>query len=157
MLTPYSYRIGRYKKIPRLRIKEMKESKYLKLYESGEEFINQMLGIVGRMSFKTNVNLPNKGQMGKVPLGAVVETNAVFSKNKVEPVISGSLPDNVNILVLRHVLNQESLVEAVNLSNEELAFQSFLNDPLVGKISADDAWKLFKIMLRKTNFKFKRD
>jgi len=64
------------------------------------------------------------------------------------------LPENVNGLVLRHVLNQESLVRAVFTEDKDLAFQAFLNDPLVG-LSIDDAWKLFNTMLKKTHFEFK--
>jgi len=112
-----------------------------------------MLAITGKGAFRTNVNLPNRGQMMNVPLGAVVETNALFSEDTVEPVASGALPDNVNILVLRHILNQEALVKAVFTENKDLVFQAFLNDPLM-HLSVDKAWKLFNTMLRKTHFTF---
>jgi len=79
----------------------------------------------------------------------VVETNALFGKDSLEPIVSGSLPDNVNILVLRHITNQETLVRAGFEKDRELGFQAFLNDPLVN-ISTDDAWKLYTTMLRKT-------
>ena len=92
--------------------------------------------------------------MGDIPTGAVVETNAVFSEDKVEPVQSGNLPRNVNVLLLRHVANQESLIEAVFTQDKDLAFQAFLNDPQV-TLSVDDAWRLFNAMLDKTGFKFR--
>ena len=153
-LTPYSYRSQRYRNAPKYFRQVMKNGTFPKLSRSGEEYLNQMLAIVGQGTLKTNVNLPNRGQMQDIPTGAVVETNAVFSKDNVEPVPSGSLPKNVNVLVLRHVLNQESLVKAVFTEDKDLAFQAFLNDPQV-TLSIDDAWRLFNAMLKKTHFEFK--
>jgi alpha-galactosidase len=137
-----------------MRRKILESGKYPELGGSGEEYINQMLAILGKLTFRTNVNLPNRGQMGKIPQGAVVETNALFSEDRVEPVISGSLPDNVNRLVLTHVCNQESLVRSVFTRDRGLAFQAFAADPLTSRLGMDDAWKLFNTMLRKTGFEF---
>ncbi len=153
-LTPYSYRIKRYKNAPKQHARVLKSGKFPELKGTGEEYINQMLAVTGRTAFRTNVNLPNRGQMGNIPEGAVVETNALFSGAGVQPVMSGSLPDPVNTLVLRHVINQESLVRAVVTRDEDLAFQAFASDPLVGRIGMDDAWKLFSSMVKKTKFKF---
>ncbi len=153
-LTPYSYRITRFRESPKNSKKAMKNNDLPKLSGSGEEYINQMLAILGKTSFRTNVNLPNRGQHGKLPAGAVVETSALFSEDNVEPVVSGSLPDNVNALVLRHVLNQESLIRAVVERDRDLAFQAFLSDPLNSRLGMDDAAKLFDTMLRKTKFEF---
>jgi len=121
---------------------------------SGEEYLEQMLALLGQSTLRTNVNLPNRGQVEGIPPGAVVETNAVFSKGDVQAVPSGGLPENVNVMVLRHALNQESLVRAVFTEDKDLAFQAFLNDPLV-TIPVDDAWRLFNAMLTKTRFEFK--
>ncbi|NOX96619.1 MAG: alpha-glucosidase/alpha-galactosidase [Nitrospirae bacterium] len=153
-LTPYSYRLQRYRDASKRFRQMMRTGKFPELSWSGEEYLNQMLALTGQGSFKTNVNLPNFGQMQNIPAGAVVETNAVFSKDRVVPVPSGALPANVNVLVLRHVLNQESLVKAVFTEDKDLAFQAFLNEPLVS-LSMDDAWKLFNTMLKKTHFEFK--
>jgi alpha-galactosidase len=153
-LTPYSYRINRYRNAPMQFQATLRKKEWPKVGASGEEYIRQMRAITGGEPLKTNVNLPNRGQMRNIPLGAVVETNAVFSVDRVEPVASGALPDNVNVLVLRHVLNQESLIKAVFTEDKDLAFQAFINDPLV-TVSMDDAWKLFNTMLKKTRFEFK--
>lgn len=153
MLTPYSYRLERYREAPKQFRKSMKSGKFPPLLTSGEEYLKHMIAITGKNVLKTNVNLPNRGQVRGLSEGAVVETNAVFSKDSVVPVASGKLPDNVNILALKHVLNQESLVKSVFSNDKDLAFQAFLNDPLV-TISIDNAWKLFNTMLKKTGFKF---
>lgn len=113
-----------------------------------------MLAIVGKGMIRTNVNLPNRGQVTGIPKGAILETNAVFSQNKVEPVASGQLLPQVHSLVMRHVVNQESLIKAVFTEDKDLAFQAFLNDPLV-TLSVDDAWKLFNEMLKRTRFTFR--
>ncbi|MFH1708002.1 MAG: alpha-glucosidase/alpha-galactosidase [Planctomycetota bacterium] len=153
-LTPYSYRIGRYIQAPRDLAKVYRSRQLPKLGGSGEEYMNQMLAVCGKATFRTNVNLPNTGQMGKVPKGAVVETNAIFTGGGVEPVASGSLPDSVNQLVLTHITNQETLIKAVFTRDRDLAFQAFMNEPLCHRLGVDDAWKLFNTMIKKTNFRF---
>jgi len=153
-LTPYAYRLRRYRESPKYFKKVLREGAFPTLSRSGEEYLNQMLALIGLDTLKTNVNLPNIGQMDGIPAGAIVETNAVFSRDRVEPAPSGRLPGNVDGLVLRHVLNQETLVRAVFTEDRDLAFQAFLNDPLVN-LSVDDAWRLFNTMLDKTHFEFK--
>lgn len=153
-LTPAAWRLSYERNTKALRRKELSAKAPLPLRNSGEEYLNQMLALVGRTSFRTNVNLPNRGQMQNVPLGAVVETNALFSRNSVEPVTAGALQPNLNTWVLRHVHNQENLVRAVFNADKDLAFQSFLNDPLV-HLDLDRAWKLFNQMIAATRFKFR--
>lgn len=153
-LTPYSYRVQRFRTAPKGFRATLKKGKFPELARSSEEYLNQMMALTGRGLLRTNVNLPNRGQMQGIPAGAVVETNALFSRDTVEPVASGALPENVNVLVLRHVLNQESLIKAVFNEDKDLAFQAFLGDPLV-RLPVDDAWRLFNTMLKKTRFEFK--
>ena len=153
--TPYSYRINNFKKTTKELAKILKTKKFPKLRGSGEEYLNQMIAVtIGDTPFRTNVNLPNRGQVGNLPENAVVETNALFSKAGIEPINSGSLPAPVNSLVMRHVVNQETLIKAVFERNEDLAFSAFLSDPLCGRLALDDAWKLFKTMIKNTNFRF---
>ena len=44
-----------------------------------------MKAFAGLQKLVTNVNLPNVGQIANLPVGAVVETNAVFSDHSVTP------------------------------------------------------------------------
>ena len=48
----------------------------LGLSASGEEGTRQMMALCGLGNLRTNVNLPNVGQIDNLPRGAVVETNA---------------------------------------------------------------------------------
>ncbi len=60
----------------------------------------------------------------------------------VTPLVAGELPPQVRSMVERHVTNQETLVEAGFTGNLDLAFQAFLNEPLVD-IPREDARDLF--------------
>ncbi|HKM16994.1 MAG TPA: alpha-glucosidase/alpha-galactosidase [Limnochordia bacterium] len=119
------------------------------LKASGEEGVRQIKALLGLGDLITNVNLPNRGQAPDLPEGAVVETNAVFSKDSVRPVLAGTLPVPVRNLVMRQVFNQETVVEAGFERDKELAFQAFVNDPLVN-IDLKDAKALFDEMLENT-------
>ncbi|MEI6846256.1 MAG: alpha-glucosidase/alpha-galactosidase, partial [Candidatus Firestonebacteria bacterium] len=58
-LTPFSYRKQRYKAAPLQFEKILKAGVHKDLPKSGEEYMNQMLAVTGKMTFVTNVNLPN--------------------------------------------------------------------------------------------------
>ena len=95
-----------------------------------------------------------RGQMGGVPQGTVVETNAVFSRDAVEPVVSGELPAAVTALVQPHAVNQLLIVDAALEGDKDKAFAAFLNEPLNHRLSMDDAWAMFNKMLRATRFEW---
>jgi alpha-galactosidase len=154
-LTPFSHRSGRWKNAPRLFRRQMAGEVPVEFRDSGEEYIHQMAAILGILpAFRTNVNLPNKGQMLGVPHGPVVETNAIFSRNSVEPVASGGLPPEVHALVLPHVASQEAIVRAAFEGDEELGFRAFITDRLTSRLPLDQAHKMFRQMLAATRFKF---
>ncbi|MNI29092.1 Alpha-galacturonidase [compost metagenome] len=121
----------------------------LPLKASGEEEVRQLKGLIGLQSFVTNINVPNVGQMKGIPLGTVIETNAVFSANSLRPVYAGELPIEVNNLVLQHALNQELILKASLQKDKGLAFKAFVSDPLVN-IDIDQAEMLFESMLQNT-------
>ena len=135
-----------------LRLKKTKElidGKEFELVTSGEESVRQIKALLGIGEFVTNVNLPNVGQMPGLPLGAVVETNAYFSGDSVQPLFAGSLPEPVHALVERVVLEQETVVGAALESDYEKAFTAFINDANVG-LPIDTARKLYDEMLENT-------
>jgi len=82
-------------------------------------------------------------------LGAVVKTNAFFSRGKVFPAVAGELPWDVHNLVIRHVYNQETVLKAALFKDKDLAFRAFANDPLV-TASLNDSRKLLDKMLSAT-------
>ncbi len=72
-------------------------------------------------------------------MGVVVETNALFTKNSIKPIMAGKLPDNIHGLVHRVAMNQETILRATLAKDKKLAFTAFVNDPLVVNISLKDA------------------
>ncbi len=148
-LTPISYRhekqAGRIARSERLRTGEEE----LKIENTGEEGVLQMRAILGLTNLVTNVNLPNEGQIPNLPLGAVVETNAVFTSDNVKPVFAGPVPEGVYALVARNVDNQLLIAKAGRTKTLAPAFKAFVNDPLT-RINTEDAKKLFDEMIDNT-------
>jgi len=147
--TPVPKRIEAYHKLLEDTKDFVSGEKEFEIKETGEEGVRQIKALVGLDSFVTNVNLPNTGQMPDMPLGAIVETNALFQADCVRPVVAGKLPQSVNGLVVRHIYNQETIVTAGLKKDYELAFTAFINDPLV-TISLSDAELLYIEMLNNT-------
>ncbi|WP_408960258.1 glycoside hydrolase family 4 [Natrinema sp. 74] len=110
--------------------------------ESGEKVVDIMRALEGLEPIKTHVNHPNRGQTPDLPTGAVVETNAVITGGGVAPITAGDLPREVRSMVLTAVHNQETLIDAGFAGDLDLAFQAFLNEPLV-TVHRDAARELF--------------
>ena len=148
-LTTVDWRIDDlHKRLEKTRRLLSGEEKF-ELKETGEDGVRQIKALIGLGTLVTNVNLPNVGQMTDIPLGAVVETNAVFQAGSVRPVMAGRLPDPVQGLVSRHIYNQETTVEAAIHKDYDLAFSAFANDPQV-TLSLTDARRLFDEMVENT-------
>ena len=83
-LTPVSWRKERQadKNAQALRLASGEEE--LKLDDTGEEGLRLIKALCGAERFVTNVNIPNfAGQIPNFPKDAVVETNAVFSRDHI--------------------------------------------------------------------------
>jgi galacturan 1,4-alpha-galacturonidase len=148
-LTPVEWRVENRERLIEKAKRLAAGEEQVELKPSGEEGVRQIKALVGLEDLITNVNIPNKGQIEGMPLGAVVETNAYFGVNKVQPIMSGKMPEPVHNLVIRHVLNNESILKAALTKDKELAFRAFANDPLVN-IDVKEAEELFDQMLQNT-------
>lgn len=124
-------------------------SEEIKIALTGEDGVKQMRALLGLQDLITNVNLPNRGQIPNLPLGAVVETNAIFRDNQVLPVFSGNIPAQIRTLVDRIAIEQEVIVKAAFEHDLDLAFSAFVNDPLV-TIDSIKARELFNEMVENT-------
>ncbi|MGN0167106.1 MAG: alpha-glucosidase/alpha-galactosidase [Acetatifactor sp.] len=124
------------------------------LKPTGEEGILLIKALCGLDRVVSNVNIPNRGrQIPNLPETAVVETNAVFERDVIRPVIAGSLPENVRQLILPHVENHERIMKVVLGGNKDvdLIVEAFLNDPLVkGRASEADVRQLVQDMMKAT-------
>lgn len=148
-LTPVSFRMkeveNRIAKSQRL----LSGEENVEIKETGEEGIDQMRALLGLKELVTNVNIPNQGQIPNLPLGAVVETNAVFRAGSLTPVFAGNIPKEIYPLVSRVCAEQEAVSEAIAQRDIEKIFICFANDPLV-TCSIEDARKLFDEMVNNT-------
>lgn len=131
-LTDVDWRINdRKEKLKKTkRLAEGKED--IVLNQSGEEGILQIKALCGLTSIKTNVNLPNYAlQIPNVPKETVVETNAIFSHDRVKPVNAGNLPDNILSLCQPHIKNQAQVLDAVLDNDSEALYKAFAREPLI--------------------------
>ena len=148
-LTPVSWRKKRQEKRVASGIRKANGEEEIKIKQTGEEGVMQMRALLGLRELVTNVNLPNRGQIPNLPLGTVVETNAVFRDGCLTPVFAGEIPVEIDALVRRIANAQLLLAEAGRERDLEKAFLAFINDPLVN-LSFDQARKLFDEMVENT-------
>ena len=119
----------------------------LVLKPSGEEGHLLLKAVLGLGDLVSNVNVPNRGQIPNLPLGSVVETNAMFGRDRIEPVFAGAMPSNILPLVARHIYNQENTLRTALTCDRKLGFSTFMNDPQMAAVSIKDGQKLFDEML----------
>lgn len=122
----------------------------IEVKKSNEEAVELMKAILGMGDVISNVNLPNVGQMPDMPLGSIVETNAVFSSDSVKPVTASPLPTGAKNLVLRGLMNIEDCYEGIKKRDYEQIFRSFVNQGLCANLTLSDARKLFDEMCENT-------
>ena len=108
-----------------------------------------MRALLGLCDFVTNVNIPNVGQIPNLPMGAVVETNAIFRTDEVTPVMAGEIPCEIYPLVSKICSEQEAVSKAIANRDIEAIFEAFASDPLV-TCSLADARLMFNEMVENT-------
>jgi len=121
----------------------------IELKETGEEGILLIKALTGLTRVVSNVNIPNYGQIKNLPIGTIIETNAVFERNSVKPVFSGTIPKQVQELMEPHVKNQEDILAAAQRCDRELALKAMINEPLV-TIDRKEAEEMLDTMIRNT-------
>lgn len=150
-LTTVDWRINDLKKRLERRERLVSGEETYTFKETGEDGVRQIKALLGLSDLVTNVNIPNVGQIPNLPLGTIVETNALFRQDRVEPIMAGDIPYSIYGLITPHVANQETTMTAALTENKKLAFAAFVNDPLVKGLSYDDAKALFEEMLANTS------
>ena len=141
MRTPYEWRVrnDRDKKNKAFKDDELVPE------QSDEEGVDIMKALITGESLITNVNIPNIGQIPWLPEGHIVETNAVFGRGSVKPIIAMEPPKAVKAIVSRIASIQEMVLDAVFAGDDDLLFQAFLSDPLMN-IGVPQAGELFNKM-----------
>ena len=124
----------------------MSGNEYLSVGGYTSDVVLQIRALIGNGNLITNACRPNKGQLENLPNGAIVSSNVLISKNNVQTVNSGELPDEIASIAIRHISNQKAIVKSVIEKDLDIAFNAFLNDPLVC-IDLDSSVELYKEML----------
>ena len=124
----------------------MSGNEYLAIGGYTSDVVLQIRALIGNGNLITNACRTNKGQISNLPENAVVASNALISKNNVQTVTSGVLPDEIAAIAIRHISNQNTIVKSVIEKDLDVGFNAFLNDPLVC-IDLDSAGELYKEML----------
>lgn len=124
--------------------------KEIELEKSSEEAVELIKAILGLETKVSNVNFPNIGQIASFPLGAIVETNALFTHDTVKPIMTKPLPLPVQNLVLTNLHNQENLYQAIKERDLEKIYLSLKNDPLCSNLGEEKSLKMFIEMIKNT-------
>ena len=146
-LTPVSWRWADLEKRLARSDRLISGEEEIVLKPSGEEGHLLLKAILGLGDMVSNVNVPNRGQIPNLPLGAVVETNALFGRDRIEPVFAGPLPGPILPLIARHVYNQENTLRAALTCDRKLGLTTFMNDPQLSAVTWEDGKALFDDML----------
>ena len=146
-LTPVSWRVEDLERRLARSDRLVRGEEEPSLVPSGEEGHLLLKALLGLGDLVSNVNVPNRGQVPDLPAGAVVETNAFFSRNRIEPLFAGPTPAGVLPLVARHVLNQENTLRSALRCDRKLGFTTFMNDPQLSAVPPAEGEKLFDDMM----------
>lgn len=120
------------------------------LKESGEEGVEQIRALLGLQDKITNVNLPNVGQIPNLPMGCIVETNAIFRANTLLPVQAGNVPEKIFYNVNRIARENDRAVEAALSRDLNKALAAFKQDHMVASLKESDQEELFRTMYEGT-------
>ena len=146
-LTPVSWRLEDLAKRMARSDALVSGQEKVNLKGSGEEGHLLLKALLGLGDLVSNVNIPNRGQIPNLPIGAVVETNALFGYDRISPVVAGDVPANILPLISRHVQNQENTLRVAMTRDRLLGVTTFMNDPQLAGVSMEDGQRLFDDML----------
>ena len=151
-LTPVSYRKEDLKKRLARSARLVSGEEEIPMRSTGEEGMLLVKALCGLDRMVSNVNIPNSAlQIPNLPADTVVETNAVFSRDSIRPIMAGALPAGVKGLMDPHVANQERIMHAALHCDRQLMVDAFLTDPLVmGRASDHEVKKLVDDMIANT-------
>lgn len=150
-LTPVEFRIEDNAEKRRRRAALLAGEGQVSAKRSDEALVDQIIALKSGGSHVSNVNLPNRGQIENLPMGAIVESNAMFSGLGVTPMMAGRLPEGLALIVNDHATRQSALLEAVAEGHHDGLFDLFRTDPLVAPLGGNEARQMFSDMVRATS------
>ena len=138
-LTPYEWRVKR------THTQDEGRQKFLEkeLGASSEEGVQMIAALAGKGELRTQINMPNQGQNPDVPVGALVESYGLISKNRIEAQVCGELPVAIQSLVDRNITVQQLILEGVMNQDKAMILEGLRIDPLVN-IPTDQMEAMFE-------------
>jgi alpha-galactosidase len=89
-------------------------------------FIDVLTAAMGENEIFRTVNLPNLGQAGNLPRGAVLESTTLVNGDGFQPLCFGNLPPGITAILMRILGTQELTVEAALKADRRLAIQALV-------------------------------
>jgi len=120
------------------------------LRDTGEEGVLQIRALLGLTPMITNVNLPNRGQISNLPIGAIVETNAAFRNDSFAPVWAGAVPDSIYPMISRASRENEAAIEVGFSGDLAFAWEKFRELNMIKTLNETQKKDLFDEMIRNT-------
>src|SRR4030042_5705542 len=80
----------------------------------------------GDIEFYNSVNMPNTGQAINLPMGAVLESTALFNGSGIHPFCFGELPPGITAILHRIIGVQELTVDAAITGDRQLILQALM-------------------------------
>ena len=117
--------------------------------ERGEEYASYIFNAVfgDNTMFKFNGNVRNFNLISNLPYGCCVEVPIVASKNKLEAVSVGSLPDQLAVLINTSARCEELAVQGALEHDAKKVFWAIAFDPLTSAVlSLDEIKKMVEEM-----------
>ena len=99
--------------------------------EHGDFAISIMAAMLTGLEHRAIVNLPNRGQLEDLPIGAIVETPALVHGRSIDPITQGGLPEEVRDLVRQVAEHARLTAEAAVTGDRALAIRAMAAHPLV--------------------------
>jgi alpha-galactosidase len=140
--TPYWWRKRRADDRTARRPEE--EARVLK--PSGEEGVALIDALLGGVETRTNVNLPNRGQIPWLPRGHIVETYATVQRDAISPETPPRLGTAPEELVRRVAAVQTLALQAAIERDQRTLLEAVLTDPLV-HLPVSDAERMVAEMI----------
>jgi alpha-galactosidase len=106
---------------------------FIPLYSEGAPEVIENIALDTDLVWEA-VNVPNLGQIGNLPKGAIVELPGVLNANGVTGLHLGPMPDGIAEILRREITISHLTVDAVVAGDRQLALQALLLDPVIRDI-----------------------
>ena len=108
---------------------ELKAASSIAVEKSHEFAAELMNAILAGVPHVITANLPNRGQMPQLPLGAIVETPTLVDANGLQPTVVDDVPPQLIALMRSQINVQELTVRALLDENREHIYHAAYMDP----------------------------